>query len=1599
MIARIATKASCLLMLTLLSFVLKAQLAANFTATTTSGCSPLVVHFTDSSPNQPTQWKWDLGNGTTSYLQNPSVTYFNPGKYAIKLVVKNSTGIDSITKTQFISVYALPKVQFIGSATIGCYPLFVQFTDQSTSPDSTITSWQWDFGDGYASTLQNPNHTYTTSGNFNVTLRVRNKNNCLNSLSKSQYIQIGSGVKANFNNNNPNNCSFPVTINFKNSSIGTSSLTYNWLFGDGTSSDEINPSHMYANFGSYTVQLIVTNTSGCTDTITKANTIIVSKIQASFTNGDNVCEKQPVLFTNTSTPVPISTYWTFGDGTFSTKLNPIKTYNSAGTYLVKLVSNYGSCADSVIKTIIVSAKPFASFISDATISCKSTFLVQFTNQSLNAVSYQWNFGDGTQSTVQDPAHTFNGNGHFSVQLIATNANGCSDTMLKKDMITIQKPIVSFNNLPDSGCVPFTKTFTSNTVTIDSVVSYLWNFGDSSIATVANPTHTFTNAGAYTISLIETTVSGCSDTSIIKRGIIATTKPVVNFSAYPTTTCAKLYVSFKDLTAPSATKWLWLFGDSTTSTLQNPTHFYNDTGKFTIQLIVWNGGCSDTLIYKDYIQINAPIGRFIFTMDCKKPYERIFTDQSIGADEWNWDFGDGSISTKKSPIYTYAAAGIYDVTLLVKNYATGCEYVTKKTILIIDSKALFSTVDTTVCKGTDVNFTTNISASNVTAFNWNFGDGTSPATTINSAAHIYSKPGNYSVQLAITDALGCSDTVNKINYIRVNGPTAKFSSSVPGTCLNNTVSFTDLSVSDGLNPIQSFSWDYADGQTELKSKGPFQHTYSNPGLYKVKLSVLDTEGCKDSFLIPTALVISKPVAAFDTTENITCPTKPVTFTNQSSGPGLSYLWSFGDGATAVMQNPFHAFTTNGNFTITLLIKDQYGCTDSISKPNIVSIVSPIANFKMSDSLSACPPLIVQVTNLSNNDISKTWDFGDGTSSITDNPSHFYSYPGNYVVTLKATGPGGCSSSYQKAIYIKGPRGTFNYNPIIGCNPVTSNFTASTTETVSLIWDFNDGNVINSTDTMTTHAYTHAGSYIPKIILTDNTGCQVPIIGKETIVVNGITTGFNFESKIVCDSATISFLDSSLSNDLITNYNWYLGDGNSSTEKNPIHQYSSNGIYYPKLVITSKFGCTDSLTSPVALKVIGSPKIKIASTTNGCTPLAMVLNGIVTVIDTSSLTWKWDFANNNTSTLQNPLAQNYTTPGIYTIALVAINSSGCSDTVKTSIEAYSIPALNVARDTFVCQYKGINLQATGANTYNWIPSTGLSCTTCSTPIANPNSAINYIVKGTSIHGCTAFDTVKVIVKYPFKINYSNRDTLCTGSSKKLFVNGTNNFLWTPSAGLSSNTSATPTAQPHTTTNYMVVGTDDKGCFKDTGYVFIKVFPIPEVNAGGFKTINIGKTLDLLPIISPDVTEVLWSPTTGIFRNSYPGISIKPTTNTEYTVVVKNAGGCYAQDKVSVYVICNGANVFIPNTFSPNGDGANDIFYPRGSGLFKIKTLRIFNRWGELVFEKNSFDPNDASAGWDGTFKGVKLNSDVFVYTIDIICDNNSILIYKGNVALIQ
>ncbi|MFT3678942.1 MAG: PKD domain-containing protein [Ferruginibacter sp.] len=1603
MLSKFANKAICALLFVLISLGSKSQqLTTEFSATPQNGCAPLVVNFTDQSSGSPNQWKWDLGNGTISYLKNPSVTYLTPGKYAVKLVVRNAANnADSLTKTDFITVYAKPTVQFSSPGTSGCYPLDVQFNDQSIAGSDSIASWNWDFGDGISSSLKNPTHTYTSGGNFNVTLQITNSSGCVSTLSKTAYIQISSGALADFNITNNNSCGVPAVIEFQNLSTGTGALEYEWTFGDGNTSTEKNPSHTYATRGSYDVQLIVKNSSGCSDTLLKKHAITVGTVHADFTADDSVCAKTNVIFKSISSPEPGSVTWYFNDTTITPDLTVEKAFAEPGLYKVKMVANFGACMDSVTKDIYVRKVPVVKFSADKTTDCKIPLKVNFINETVDAASYSWVLGiDATTSPEVNPSISYPEFKAYNVTLYATSAEGCVSSLRKRNYITIQRPQITLKNLPDSSCVPFAKTFADTITVADNITTRVWDFGDGTTASGVNPVHNYNAAGIYDVKLIVTTAGGCIDSAKVKNAVIVTTKPVIKFSASPLNACAKTEIQFTDETTGGATKWLWRFGDGSTSILQNPKHKYKDTGYYDIQLIVWNRGCPDSVKYTKYIHIDPPIARFKVSFDCKKPFERVFTDNSVGADEWHWDFGDGNTSTQRSPVHTYSTAGTYVASLTVINYRTGCDFTAVQQIDVVYAKAAFIADDTVVCRGTQVNFTTGLSRSVISYFYWTFGDETTPnpAITENFTNHTYTKNGVYSARLAITDILGCKDTLVKNNYISVGGPVAKFTS-VNGSCLNTTVTFTDSSKSDGIHPISNWAWEYGDGAREVLTNAPFSHNYTNAGVYTVKLKVEDSAGCSDSTLISTPLEISQPKADFASPDTLTCPGKPVKFTNQSSGPGLTYNWSFGDGSHSTDAAPSHSYAANGIFSVKLVITDQYGCSDSITKANYVKVLSAAANFLINDSFTTCPPLLVQFTDKSSNAVSLNWDFGDSTSSTAANPSHFYVYPGNYIAKLTVTGPGGCTTEMQKTIVIHGPTGSFTYQPVHGCNPVTVNFSATSNSKVSYIWDFNDGTTVTTTDSVVSHTYTNNGTYRPKLILVNANGCQVPLRGRDTIFVSGVKPNFVFENKNLCDSGIINFTDSSISNDAIVKHEWIFGDNATSDLQNPSHIYTVPGTYYPTLVVTTQYGCTDSFTTATPVRVVASPKVSLLTTGNGCTPLTVRFNGSLAVPDTSALQWDWTFGNGNTANVKNVPAQIYTTAGSYSINLVVTNSSGCKGSASATVEAFPIPAVNAGNDAMLCNGSSITLNASGANTYSWSPATGLNCTDCAGPTTSTVSDITYTVTGTSANGCTAVDSVRITVKNPFTLTHSLPTAVCKGDSKKITAAGANTYEWTPSRGLDNPVSAEPTAKPDTTTNYRVVGTDELGCFRDTGYVLVTVNPIPAVEAGTDKTINAGGAVDLMPTISPDVTGVYWTPTNGQFRNIYPGVTVKPVENTEYTVEVENTNGCRARDKVMVFVICNNGNVFIPNTFSPNNDGVNDIFYPRGTGLFMIKSLKVYNRWGEMVFAKNDFNANDPSSGWDGTYKGVKLNPDVFVYTIDIICSNKSILTFKGNIALIQ
>ncbi len=1257
-----------------LSAVVYAQPVANFSCSNVSGCAPILVNFNDQSAGNPTQWKWDLGNGTVSYLQNPSVTYFNPGTYTVKLVIKSGTAEDSVVKINYITVYGAPVINFSASQTAGCNQLDVNFKDQTTSGYGNLTEWKWDFGDGVLSDISSPSHHYDQTGDFNITLNVKNSHGCSSSLLKTAYIKV-NGAVAGFNNVVNARCS-PNKITFTNTSTGTGDIKYKWYFGNNDSSETKNPLYTYANGGNYTVKMLVSNQFGC--------------------------------------------------------------------------------IDSVIKLIKVDTPVSAAFTADNTNGCKAPFTVHFSNQQLTGNSYWWNMGDSSKNILSNPIHEYTDTGNYTVKLIVRNVNGCTDSVTKINYIHVRASSVKLLNLPDSGCIPFTKKIKVDFNPADTVVNMLWNFGDGTSSVERYPVHTFNREGYYTVSVIAATMGGCIDTVRRQNAIKASSKPVADFTTDNTNACAYKKINFTNLTAGDVTKYTWEFNNSDVSYDKDPKYTFRDTGFVGVQMIAWNGGCADTATKNKLIYLQPAVSKLKYTFTCADPSTMIFNNHSLGADQWAWSFGDGTTSTQLSPTHTYAEPGNYSVALETWNHTTGCYYLQTLPVKIAQRHISFYASDTVVCKKSEIVFTTDVETDIEMQVVWDFGDGVRELSYERSITHVYNKPGNYDVTLVAINSNNCNDTVVKHGYIRVNGPVAKFTTATTGACYNKPVSFTDSTLTDGVNAIQQWVWNFGDGTIDTLKAPPFEHAFKKRGNYMVTLKLTDVSGCSDSTKLAKPVMVIKPDAYILAYDTLGCTNKAMSLIAPYAEAGITYSWDFGDGGAASTQSVKHSYTAEGSYTVKLIINNYlYGCADTVVKPSLVRVEDPVAKFTMSDSFKACPPLLIQFNNQSVNATDELWDFGDGSSTSTHTPSHFYSYPGVYTVTLTVKGRGGCATQMQKQITVKGPRGTISYDPFNICTQQQVGYKIQSTDAVSYTWDFNDGTTLNNSDTFALHTYTNAGGYMPKIVLMDDKGCKVPVTGTDTVQ----------------------------------------------------------------------------------------------------------------------------------------------------------------------------------------------------------------------------------------------------IRMPFKMAINKPGKVCVGQSKNLQASGAASYQWAPLTGLDNAATAAPVAKPAATTTYQVIGTDDKGCFTDTGYVKLEVAASPVVDAGADKKISAGVVLDLVPSLSADVTEVRWSPTGAIFRNNESAITVKPLENTEYTVEVKNAAGCAAKDKVNITVTKAGGELFIPNTFSPNGDGVNDVFYPRSTASVKIISLKILNRYGAVVFERSGFNSNDINSGWDGNSRGAKLLPDVFIYVISIADAENKTQTIHGDVALIR
>lgn len=692
----------------------------------------------------------------------------------LALVIPAACASSTVEELGYITAGLAPSANFDALYAYNTVPTEVSFRDHSTG--TTPMTYNWEFGDGALSTEQNPKHVYIRKGVYTVKLTVTNYYGS-SSETKIEYIAIGLAPNAGFTGE-PTSGNAPLSVAFTDRTSGYP-VSWNWNFGDGQESSKQNPVHTYWVSGEYTVSLTASNEYG-TSTATKDYYIhVMPQLNAKFT-ADPKSGTVPLVvrFSDISTGSPETWYWVFGDGSTSVgNPNPVHVYNRAGAFDVTLTVTHGLIEDTSTQTIVVGNVPAADFLADQTTVSENT-PVYFMDKSLNTpITWEWDFGDGTRSTDQNPTKVYPVKGVYTVSLTAANING-QDTEKKMNYITVGIPPTAdfITKIPSYQLGTRTQYVKFIDTSIGNPVSWQWDFGDgTTYMGQFPPLHLYNQDGTYTVSLTVTNPFG-QDSKIKTNLITVREGPRVDFKADKTLISVNQYVHFTDLSTMIANDWQWDFGDGTSGTGKNPDHVYHQTGNFTVRLTASDGFSSNTRTKKDYIMVvNIPNANF--KADKTRgitPFNVQFTDLSYGnPTSWKWDFGDGVTSTIQNPSHVYKTSdnsitNKYTVTLTATNLngedrETKVDYITATQTPIAE----FTVDDRRGKVPFIVNFQ-DLSAGNPTTWLWDFGD--AQTSQQQHPTHTYPFEGAYDVRLTVTNEYG-SDTIFKTGTTSQRGTSA------------------------------------------------------------------------------------------------------------------------------------------------------------------------------------------------------------------------------------------------------------------------------------------------------------------------------------------------------------------------------------------------------------------------------------------------------------------------------------------------------------------------------------------------------------------------------------------------------------------------------------------------------------------------------------------------------------------------------------------------------------------------------------------------------------------------------------------------------------
>lgn len=1090
------------------------------------------------------EYVWDLSNGETRTGKTISYNYKEPGNYNVKLTVKDNDGVANSTDEDFVNV----KVNFAPVAEAGDNIIIadgeiVTFNAlRSQDSDGIISNYTWNLGDGTSVQGANITHVYKSPGIYNVELKITDNSGVANSTSVDKITVTVNDKPIADAGDDIISTSGSIDFNGSFSKDNDGNLiSYLWDFGDGYTSNEISPTHLYALPGIYEVTLTVQDNSGTSNAKDSDNlTVVINEKPLADAGPDlTVMPNQVINFDGSGSLDPdgeITLYeWDFGDGNILQGANVSHSFSKPGIYTVSLKvkdnTDHSSAVDFDESIITVNAAPVASAGKDIIAAPGEQVILDASSSfdedgELSALV--WEFSDGIIERDKPViTRTFDSPGVYTANLTVTDNSGAGNSVaVDKITISINHSPIARANEDIFTCDNLVEFSAEGSADADGdPLTFIWNFGDGTEEFYGlNPIHQYREPGRYPVQLTVDDGKNLSN-SVTTTGltVIINEPPDAN-AGEDRTICAGDVTLFNGglSSDPEGGQliYTWDFGDGTQGSGLNPTKSYTQGGVYTVTLKVQDDSGLPCNTDEDRMVVNvveSPVANAGKDMVVCANNEVKFdgsasTDFDGIVNSYDWDFGDGGFANGEKPVYIFTKSGEYKVRLTITGDKTeGCDNTAtdELTVKVIDAPV----ADFTAPEIHPVNETILFDASNslgqesnITNYMWNFGNG--DIDSGKTVSYAFENYGKYKVSLKIyTDSETDCNSASINKTIVINNPPKAAAGEDIATGMNLPVIFNASNSKDEDGSIVNYSWDFGDGTTG--SGVNIRHNFESPGIYNVILTVKDNTELSNNTDTDTILVTinESPEAVINMPEK-SCINSLTEFSASGSGDKdgeiISYLWEFGDGTKAEGSKVEHSFIKGGYYNVKLIVTDNSGVSNNkgiisrtifINNPPVAKtvgnvLVCPGDNFNLDGSLSSDP---------NGDSLTYTWEIAGAGTYYGVKPSISINNPGEYNAKLIVNDghSTNCSASESQFSIL------VNSEPLAVIDAETEIFIGAANDEVlfdgtgssdndndalTYIWDFGDGNTKSGANVF--HSYIQAGEYIVTLTVDDgkNLSCS-------------------------------------------------------------------------------------------------------------------------------------------------------------------------------------------------------------------------------------------------------------------------------------------------------------------------------------------------------------------------------------------------------------------------------------------------------------------------------------------------------------------------------